>query len=407
MSYYRNWVGLFLLGTINNLPYVIVTSAASTIADSFGKKNLIGLVFGANVALSAVVKTVNGAFMLKVPYWIRYVINAILMLIGLFGVAYAPSFWFSLVCIMCVGASSAFGENVALGYLRLFPSKMVNAWSSGTGMAGVLGSVIYIAFGCVVGAGGDNQVHLRHLTQYAFLLTSPAVAVYLFSYFFIIKAPDQSPIAEEPSQIQSDPEREKLLGNNAVNCADSDIEEHVANVLAGPKESWVKRIWRCTRLVLWLAFNLFAVYLFEYVAQGCAAKVRPKKEYNIGCPELYAALSLCYQAGVFVSRSSVQLVQIRRVEVLSVLQCINMVLWVIDVHYKFIPVTILPALMIYVGLLGGASYVNIFYLLLHDTKYSDKDRELCINITALFITFGIIGGTVLETILFNTALKND
>ena len=42
---------------------------------------------------------------------------------------------------------------------------MVNAWSSGTGMAGVLGSVIYIAFGCVVGAGGDNQVHLRHLTQ--------------------------------------------------------------------------------------------------------------------------------------------------------------------------------------------------------------------------------------------------
>ena len=60
----------------------------------------------------------------------------------------------------------------------------------------------------------------------------------------------------------------------------------------------------------------------------------------------------------------------------------------IFLQYKFIPVTILPALMIYVGLLGGASYVNIFYLLLHDTKYSDKDRELCINITALFITFG-------------------
>ena len=55
--------------------------------------------------------------------------------------------------------------SVALGYLRLFPSKMVNAWSSGTGMAGVLGSLIYITFGCVVGAGGDNQVKLRHLTQ--------------------------------------------------------------------------------------------------------------------------------------------------------------------------------------------------------------------------------------------------
>ena len=35
---------------------------------------------------------------------------------------------------------------------------------------------------------------------------------------------------------------------------------------------------------------------------------------------------------MFVSRSSVQLIQIRRVEILSILQCINMILWVIDVH---------------------------------------------------------------------------
>ena len=42
-------------------------------------------------------------------------------------------------------------------------------------------------------------------------------------------------------------------------------------------------------------FQLCLVYMFEYVAQGSAAKVRPKAEYNTGCPELYAALSLCYQ----------------------------------------------------------------------------------------------------------------
>ena len=47
--------------------------------------------------------------------------------------------------------------------------------------------------------------------------------------------------------------------------------------------------------IVFFLFQLCAVYLFEYIAQGCAAKVRPKKEYNIGCPELYASLSLCYQ----------------------------------------------------------------------------------------------------------------
>ncbi|KAK3101015.1 hypothetical protein FSP39_000281 [Pinctada imbricata] len=49
-------IGLFILGSINNLPYVIVTSAASTIADSFNKRNDVGVVFGANVALSVIVK---------------------------------------------------------------------------------------------------------------------------------------------------------------------------------------------------------------------------------------------------------------------------------------------------------------------------------------------------------------
>lgn len=54
-----------------------------------------------------------------------------------------------------------------------------------------------------------------------------------------------------------------------------------------------------------------------------------QSEYGSTCPELFASLQLCYQAGVFVSRSSLGLVKIRRVEVLSVLQFINMVVWVL------------------------------------------------------------------------------
>jgi hypothetical protein len=46
---------------------------------------------------------------------------------------------------------------------------MVNAWSSGTGMAGVLGSLLYITFGCAVGAGGNDQDKLRQLIQYTYI----------------------------------------------------------------------------------------------------------------------------------------------------------------------------------------------------------------------------------------------
>ncbi|KAK3103540.1 hypothetical protein FSP39_019999, partial [Pinctada imbricata] len=264
--------------------------------------------------------------------------------------------------------------SVALGYLRLFDSKLVNAWSSGTGMAGVLGSGIYIIFGCTIGEG-NKTAQLKHLTKYAFLLTLPFVLLYLVAYIFIIKSPNDNDTA--PPTIQDD--EEPLIEES------NESEKSVSDPVT---ETSFQRIGRCFKLIGWLSFNLCTVYVFEYVAQGCAAKVRPKSEYNKGCPELFAALSLCYQAGVFVSRSSVQLFQIKRVEILTILQLINMVLWLIDVHYKFIPLAILPTLMVYVGLLGGASYVNIFYLLLNDSRFPDKDRELCINITALFITAG-------------------
>ena len=36
----------------------------------------------------------------------------------------------------------------------------------------------------------------------------------------------------------------------------SEIEEHVAGVLTGPVEHPFRRIIRCTKLVLWLSFNV-------------------------------------------------------------------------------------------------------------------------------------------------------
>ena len=36
----------------------------------------------------------------------------------------------------------------------------------------------------------------------------------------------------------------------------SEIEEHVAGVLTGPIEHPFRRIIRCTKLVLWLSFNV-------------------------------------------------------------------------------------------------------------------------------------------------------
>lgn len=51
--------------------------------------------------------------------------------------------WVSMSCI----ASLANWRSVLLGYLRKYPSELVGGWSSGTGLAGVGGAALYLAFG--------------------------------------------------------------------------------------------------------------------------------------------------------------------------------------------------------------------------------------------------------------------
>ena len=58
-------------------------------------------------------------------------------------------FVLSLVASVCQGIGSAFGETVMLGYMKSFPSKILGAWSSGTGMAGFLGAGLYLLLAAV------------------------------------------------------------------------------------------------------------------------------------------------------------------------------------------------------------------------------------------------------------------
>lgn len=56
--------------------------------------------------------------------------------------------------------------------------------------------------------------------------------------------------------------------------------------------------------------------------------------------------------------------------------------------------------------LQGASYVNIYYLLLHTNKIPEKDREFCINLTPMAVTAGITGASLFVLAMDNTFLKH-
>ena len=56
-------------------------------------------------------------------------------------------------------------------------------------------------------------------------------------------------------------------------------------------------------------------------------------------------------------------------------------------------------MMVYVGLLGGAMYVNAFALVVDDPAIPAVDKELAINFVAIFVNVGITVASLFEILL--------
>ena len=89
------------------------------------------------------------------------------------------------------------------------------------------------------------------------------------------------------------------------------------------------------------------------------------------------------------------------------LQLINVVLWTLHCEMNLFKYEAVEyGMMVYVGLLGGAMYVNCAYSLLSDKEINNKDRELCMNLMALWVNMGVTMSSVVEVITDNTVFSD-
>lgn len=102
----------------------------------------------------------------------------------------------------------------------------------------------------------------------------------------------------------------------------------------------------------------------------------------------YRWFQVDYQIGVFISRSSVNLIQINHIWLMSVLQLINVGIFLSEVLFYFIPtIWIIFALIFWEGLLGGAAYVNTFYRL--SQEIPDNRRNFAMGIVTMSDSIGV------------------
>ena len=126
-----------------------------------------------------------------------------------------------------------------------------------------------------------------------------------------------------------------------------------------------------------LMSNLALVYYFEYVITtglpvaiaGQLIKLHPENREGFVLTNAFIIFNFCYQIGVFISRSSLSIMKIERVWIVTTLQFFNFIFWMSNSFHMYVTnIYVYFGHMVFVGLMGGASFVNVIYQLKNSPK---------------------------------------
>ncbi|CAI5437537.1 unnamed protein product [Caenorhabditis angaria] len=360
----RNGVGFWLLGLCNNFAYVIMLSAAKDILDpeSHQEKSCrpqissrdcqfisTGSVLLADIIPALIIKLTAPIYVHKIPFGIRHFIVVLLQAASFLLVSTSQSTVVALFGVILASFGSGLGEISYLALSANYESNSVSYWSSGTGGAGLIGAFSY-AF----------------LTDRQFLAFSPKSAILLMfftippvfsiTYWGVLRIPHTVQRVRfcEPRTwwIWEENERE----NESLLEEENENEEEEVEVSQTP--------FRKQELFVKFMLPLILVYFAEYfINQGLLElfEFDCAHGFELSADAQYRWYQVTYQIGVFISRSSSDLITVSPF-ILAFLQVSNAIFFTIcAISMLILPhISILFGLVLFEGLLGGAAYICIF-----------------------------------------------
>ena len=281
-----------------------------------------------------------------------------------------PTLGFALVLISsaAVGICATIGESTAVGFIKALSPGVLVGWGSGTGIAGLTGGGGYLA---LKSAGVQfKTVNTPDLPQISLLLLPVPLLFYLAFRTIVSRIGNEQSI---PKDRLEQLEKEEAMINEQL---DWSTFKTVFRKVGGPIS------------------NLTAVYYFEYsILTSFAERAHPKSDEASGDwwqENAFIILGLCYQVGVFVSRSSLSYFKLKQLWILTTIQGFNYLLFFSVAYYKWMQLRYQLPLMVWVGLMGGTGYVNSYYQMLQTPELTKSLREIAINLAGAAITLGLL-----------------
>ncbi|XP_057634311.1 battenin isoform X1 [Chionomys nivalis] len=386
---WKNAVGFWILGLCNNFSYVVMLSAAHDILkqeQASGNQSHVepgptplphnsssrfdcnsistAAVLLADILPTLIIKLLAPLGLHLLPYSPRVLVSGVCSAGSFILVAFSHSVGLSLCGVVLASISSGLGEVTFLSLTAFYPSAVISWWSSGTGGAGLLGSLSYLG---LTQAGLSPQHTLLSMLGIPILL--------LASYFLLLTSPEtQDPGGEDEAETAA---RQPLIGTETPE--------------SNPGSSWdlsFQERWTVFKGLLRYITPLVLVYFAEYFINQGLFELLYFRNTSLSHAQQYRWYQMLYQAGVFVSRSSLNCCRIRFTWVLALLQCLNLAFLLADVCLSFLPsIYLIFIIILYEGFLGGAAYVNTFHNIALET--SDKHREFAMEAACISDTLGI------------------
>ena len=151
------------------------------------------------------------------------------------------------------------------------------------------------------------------------------------------------------------------------------------------------------------------VYFLEYACRtSFAERANPKTGEQEGFFEsnAFVLLNLSFHLGMFVSRSSFVFFKVRRVWIMTYLQTVNFCIFFSVAYWKWLSIEYQIPLMVWVGLMGGCSYVNCLFAILDSTKLSKSQKEVAINVASFLNSISITMSAVFAIFISKFVILN-
>ena len=379
-------IALFILGIINNTTYVVVLSASKKLCEKFNKKDFIPFFSGSLVLFSILLKIINSKYLVKIRHKIRILVASILIITGILFIMlsiFVNIFFISIIGTIFVGLGTSFGSITILGFIKGFDPDIVVGFSSGTGFAGVFGSIYYEIM---------DLFHFNEYESFSFLIFGFIIYFLIFIWFIRLKKHFDFLL------------RETDLENN-----DDSLNDNIENKEAEINQKLnYQNFCPIIKKNIYYSLNLGFVYFFEYFCITTLATIAADnyKKDNYVHKNCFQILQIMYQIGVAISRSSLDIIKVPYLTIITFCQFFFFLLWLYFSFIITINIYFLFFAMFIVGLLGGLSFVNTHYFFYSDKNIMKSEKEISIVFISSFtdiciVSNSIIGFFIIENFDYN------